>query len=76
MVYTLTDQDELKIGYEATSDKATPVNLTNHAYFNLAGQGEGDILGHELMLNADELLERYGRAHPHGKDPPSQGHAI
>jgi len=53
VTYTLTDNDELVIDYQAKTDKATPINLTHHSYFNLAGQGERDILGHELMLNAE-----------------------
>ncbi|MCS2608312.1 aldose epimerase family protein [Halomonas dongshanensis] len=53
VTYTLTDQDELVIDYVAETDKATPVNLTQHSYFNLVGEGHASIEAHQLMLNAD-----------------------
>ncbi len=51
--YTLTDANELKIDYQATTDKPTIINLSHHSYFNLNGAGNNSILDHELMINAD-----------------------
>ncbi len=55
VIYTLTNQNELKIHYQAETDKPTPVNLTHHSYFNLKGAGEGDILEHLLTIQADRF---------------------
>jgi len=55
VVYLLTDRNELRIDYTAVTDKTTVLNLTHHSYFNLAGAGNGDILGHRMMINANRF---------------------
>ncbi len=67
VIYTLTSANELKIEYKATTDKATPVNLTNHCYFNLSAGADSTILGHELMLNADSYTPVNDKLIPLGK---------
>jgi aldose 1-epimerase len=55
VTYTLTDDNALAIDYQATTTEATPVNLTQHSYFNLGGEGDGDVLDHRLMIAANEF---------------------
>lgn len=73
-VYTLTDDNELVVRFRAVADKATPVNLTQHSYFNLAGGG--DILGHELTLDASAYLPIDSGLIPTGELAPVAGTAF
>jgi len=73
VIYTLTNADELHIDYEATTDKKTIVNLTNHTYFNLTGGAKRDILEHELLLRADTFLPVDETLIPTGERRPVAG---
>lgn len=73
VTYSLTGANELCIDYEAVTDRATVLNLTNHSYFNLAGAEAGNILGHELTINADTFTPIDGTLIPTGELSPVAG---
>jgi aldose 1-epimerase len=76
VIYTLTPNNELKIEYSATTDKPTPINLTNHSYFNLSALKDSTILSHGIMINADRYVEVDNNLIPTGELPPVKGTAM
>jgi aldose 1-epimerase len=73
VIYTLTDDNALEIVYKAVTDAPTVLNVTQHTYFNLLGEGKGNILDHELMLNADHYTPVNERLIPTGEIAPVKG---
>jgi aldose 1-epimerase len=73
VTYTLTNSDDLRIDYSASTDKDTVTNLTHHSYFNLAGEGNGDILNHRILINATKFVPTDAGSIPTGELRPVAG---
>jgi aldose 1-epimerase len=73
ITFILNRENELRVNYHAVSDRDTPVNFTNHAYFNLLGSGDTEVLGHELEINADRFLPVDAALIPTGELIPVEG---
>jgi len=75
VIYTLNDDNQFTLEYFANSDKTTIINLTQHSYFNLAGHNSGNILEHQVYINADHFLPMCERVYPTGEQRPVAGTA-
>lgn len=73
VAYSFSEDNALRIEYNATTDKDTVINLTNHCYFNLAGESSGTVLGHKLRMNCDSFTENSAECLPTGAILPVEG---